>query len=162
MRRPTASKTQVRYEFLSGVPNLTLVCPEVVLAPSIPDSAFSLSYPYKNELVNSLIKVSVYEEASSQCRWLADQPGLGITCRQKMAMADFRKELHIHALLSSEPRVTQIVIHGQKGLLKYIDNTRLVQITRLRWLNRDIFLSLVATLKMVSCSTFKSVLRTFL
>lgn len=39
---------------------------DLVPAPDFPDSASSLSYPYENELVNSLIKAWVYRFVASQ------------------------------------------------------------------------------------------------
>ncbi len=39
---------------------------ELVVAPGVADSASSLSYPYTNELVNSVIKASVYIHAGHE------------------------------------------------------------------------------------------------
>ncbi len=39
---------------------------ELVLAPGVADSASSLSYPYTNELVNSVIKAIVYDSVGDE------------------------------------------------------------------------------------------------
>ncbi len=41
-------------------PFLILMSVELALAPGVTDSALSLSYPYTNELINSLIKALIY------------------------------------------------------------------------------------------------------
>ncbi len=65
---------------------------ELVLAPGVPDSASSLSYPYTNELVNSLIKAKVYIDIGREDEENFSTPGrFGVLD----ADLDFRKRLHI-------------------------------------------------------------------
>lgn len=65
---------------------------ELIRAPGVTDSASSLSYPYTNELVNSLIKARVYISVGREDSQSFSAPGgLGALG----ADLDFRKRLHI-------------------------------------------------------------------
>lgn len=62
---------------------------ELVLSPRVPDSGASLSCPYTNELVNSLIKAQVYIHVGTEdTENFSTLGGFGVEC-------DFRKRLHI-------------------------------------------------------------------
>lgn len=64
----------------------------------MPDSASSLSHPYTNELVNSLIKASVYIDVGSEdSRSFSVAGGFGAL----NAECDFRKSLHVFTNLVS-------------------------------------------------------------
>jgi len=64
----------------------------LVLAPGVPDSAASLSYPYTNELINSLLKAYVYVEVGGE-----DPAGFPVLreSRRSDADCDFRKRMYI-------------------------------------------------------------------
>ncbi|KAF9444915.1 hypothetical protein P691DRAFT_777939 [Macrolepiota fuliginosa MF-IS2] len=72
----------------------------VALAPHVPNSASSLSYPYTTELVNSIIKAEVYGWTGHICARLADAPELEFQLLQRHGCVDFRKSLHIFATLN--------------------------------------------------------------
>ncbi len=63
-----------------------------MLAPGVIDSASSLSYPYTNELVNSLIKALVYTYAGAE-----DGESFSASGRHGVFHVDmdFRRRLHI-------------------------------------------------------------------
>ncbi len=71
---------------------------ELVHAPGVPDSASSLSYPYTNELVNSVIKAWVYIYAGDE-----DAESFSVFGRygEFQVDVDFRKRLHIDTYLIS-------------------------------------------------------------
>lgn len=71
--------------------------PELVLAPDVPNSAASLSYPYTNELVNSLLKIHVYDTVGDEDPHSFPAP---VEPRRLDADCDFRKRLHISTSLA--------------------------------------------------------------
>ncbi len=73
---------------------------ELVLAPGVADSASSLSYPYTNELVNSVIKARVYIRAG-----IEDGGSFSVLGANGVfdVDVDFRKRLHIVTRLFSTP-----------------------------------------------------------
>jgi len=74
---------------------------ELVLAPGVTDSESSLSCPYTNELVNSLIKARAYIHVGSEdAESFSAHGGLGAFD----ANCDFRKRLHISTHLGSDIR----------------------------------------------------------
>ncbi len=73
---------------------------ELVLAPGMADSASYLSYPYTNELVNSVIKAFVYIRVGTEDRESFSALGAyGVFDVD----VDFHKWLHIAAYLASWP-----------------------------------------------------------
>lgn len=141
---------------------MTLICAELALAPGIPDSGFSLSYPYGNELSNSLIKTSVYTTACFVCRLLVDNAVLSPVWRQKLATGDFRKELHIYALLFAGMGEVAAIIYNQRCLFKYVDGTRLAWTERLGEPGSGEFPGLINTLKEVSHITVEACVASYL
>ncbi len=73
---------------------------ELVLAPGVTDSASSLSYPYTNELVNSVIKANVYIRVGHEDG--ESFSALGVYGVFDVDI-DFSKWLHIVAYLYSVP-----------------------------------------------------------
>ncbi len=73
---------------------------ELVLAPGVTDSASSLSYPYTNELVNSVLKTWVYAPAGNE-----DIESFSAFGRYGVfdVDLDFRKRLHMTTHLYSAP-----------------------------------------------------------
>ncbi len=78
-----------------------MISVELVLAPGVPDSASSLSYPYTNELINSVIKAWVYIYAGDE-----DPESFSAFGRYGVfdVGVDFRKRLHTVTHLYSETR----------------------------------------------------------
>jgi len=72
---------------------------ELVLAPGVTDSGSSLSCPYTNELVNSLIKARVYIAVGTEDLKSFSGPG-GFGALD--ANCDFRKHLHLATHLWSD------------------------------------------------------------
>lgn len=78
---------------ISRLPALLILIPlELVLAPGVPDSAASLSYPYTNELINSLLKIHVYDTVGDEDPHSFPAPR---ESRGSDADCDFRKRLHV-------------------------------------------------------------------
>ncbi|KAF9447554.1 hypothetical protein P691DRAFT_706533 [Macrolepiota fuliginosa MF-IS2] len=76
----------------------------LTLAPHIPDSASSLSYPHTTELVNSIIKAEVYALAGNLCSHLVGTRESDFNLLQKHGNADFRKSLCVISTLNGVRR----------------------------------------------------------
>lgn len=92
------------------------------------------------------MKLFIYEEASEHLISLADSPELGLGWQKKLATGDFRKALHIEALMHTKSGSTRSVINNERCLLEHDRGTRLCMAG---WLDPDEFSSLVTTLKKV-------------
>ncbi|KAF9444985.1 hypothetical protein P691DRAFT_777890 [Macrolepiota fuliginosa MF-IS2] len=77
----------------------TLRGSELGLAPGLPDSASSLSWPYTNELVNSVLKAWVYDSAFETCFGFGRLPEIEHQLLQRFGCADFRKARRNEAML---------------------------------------------------------------
>lgn len=75
-------------------PFLTNMFVELTLAPGVPDSAASLSYPYTTELVNSVIKGWVYSITGR-----GDAEGTPMPGDNGWLNIDFRKHLYVRTRL---------------------------------------------------------------
>jgi len=104
---------------------------ELVLAPGVPDSAFSLSYPSTNELVNSLIKVCIYrtlDSEDSEKFSATGEVGLNAAC-------DFRKHLHIvthftRVLRPDSSRPTRSLLWGCECRVKCLPGIFITWVSR--------------------------------
>ncbi|KAF9442811.1 hypothetical protein P691DRAFT_788958 [Macrolepiota fuliginosa MF-IS2] len=101
---------------------------ELILAPGIPDSASSLSYPDTNELINSIIKAQILVYAHAMIGTLPDLSGMDSRWVQQSQYGDFRKHLHIHATLCPpNGELFSLLVRGYRGMAKYISSIRLFQ-----------------------------------
>ncbi|KAF9441856.1 hypothetical protein P691DRAFT_811951 [Macrolepiota fuliginosa MF-IS2] len=73
--------------------------PELGLAHGVPDSASSISWPYTNELVNSVLKASVYDWAFGACFNFGRFPEIERQLLQRFGRVDFRKARRNGAML---------------------------------------------------------------
>ncbi len=80
---------------------------DLVLAPGVGDSTSSLSYPYRNELVNSVIKDIIYIRAGAE-----DGDNFSVLGANGVFSVDldFRKYLHIVTHFNSTPG--SVASHG--------------------------------------------------
>ncbi|KAF9454272.1 hypothetical protein P691DRAFT_845089 [Macrolepiota fuliginosa MF-IS2] len=60
-------------------------------APDVPDSASSLSWPYTNELTNSVLKAIVYDWTFEDCFHFSSFPEIEPQSLERFGHADFRK-----------------------------------------------------------------------
>ncbi|KAF9442369.1 hypothetical protein P691DRAFT_779436 [Macrolepiota fuliginosa MF-IS2] len=72
---------------------------ELALAHGLPDSASSLSWPYTNELVNSVLKSCVYDWAFETCFNFGRFPEIERPLLRYFDRADFRKALRNDTML---------------------------------------------------------------
>ncbi|KAF9449066.1 hypothetical protein P691DRAFT_774915 [Macrolepiota fuliginosa MF-IS2] len=104
---------------------------ELDLAPGLPDSASSLSWPYTNELVNSILKSRVYDWAFDACFSLGCLPEADRQLLQRFSRADFRKARQNNAMLyaghSGFPKTTRWNCDGR---FKVTHGTELFRIPR--------------------------------
>ncbi|KAF9446884.1 hypothetical protein P691DRAFT_732444 [Macrolepiota fuliginosa MF-IS2] len=102
---------------------------ELVLAPGVPDSAASLSWPYTNELVNSMLKACVYVWAFSSCFGYICYPGIEPQLIRHFGRVDFRKGHEGRMMLFAEHSAP---LHNwswnYRGNSKYFRGTRLFRI----------------------------------
>ncbi|KAF9440178.1 hypothetical protein P691DRAFT_688526, partial [Macrolepiota fuliginosa MF-IS2] len=83
---------------------------DLILAHGVADSAPSLSRPYTNELVNSMLKACVYDWAFDICFQWGDLPEIEHQLLQRFGRADFRKA-----------RQNQVMVFaGNDGFLGYV------------------------------------------
>ncbi|KAF9443084.1 hypothetical protein P691DRAFT_680260, partial [Macrolepiota fuliginosa MF-IS2] len=100
---------------------------ELVPALDIPDSACSLSYPYTNELVNSILKALIFNFVHGRCLTLCDYPGIDPYLMQQFQHADFRKHAYIVSTLYLYRRYPSTGVLRYRGLATFICRTRLFQ-----------------------------------
>ncbi|KAF9444413.1 hypothetical protein P691DRAFT_778274 [Macrolepiota fuliginosa MF-IS2] len=107
---------------------------DLVLAHGVADSASSLSWPYTNELVNSMLKACVYDWAFDICFWWGNLPEIERQLLERFGHADFRKA-----------RQNQVVLYaGYNGLVPCIRwdcyaHRKLIRGTQLFRVPRDQF-----------------------
>ncbi len=99
---------------------LTFASLELVLAPGVPNSAASLSYPYTNELVNSFLKAYIYVKVGEENKrsfFVSREPG------SLSAKCDFRKRLHTHTHLSRSDFLFQHMLWGCVSEARFFPGT---------------------------------------
>ncbi|KAF9445555.1 hypothetical protein P691DRAFT_777487 [Macrolepiota fuliginosa MF-IS2] len=104
---------------------------ELSLAPDVPDSASSLSWPYTNELANSALKASVYDWAFGTCfRFFALLP-IERQLLQRFGHVDFRKAYQNEAMVLTQDSdfMTSVRWHCC-GYFKIIHSTQLFRAPR--------------------------------
>ncbi|KAF9439875.1 hypothetical protein P691DRAFT_768670 [Macrolepiota fuliginosa MF-IS2] len=106
---------------------LSVLNTELVLAPDVPDSAFSLSYPYINELINSSLKAYMIVSAHRMCLALFTFSNVDLRLLQQFQHADFRKHLYIDSTLHPPGEISSMRVWRYRGLIKFISGTRLFQ-----------------------------------
>lgn len=74
-----------------------LLLSELMLAIGKQNSAESLSYPFADELTNSVLKTETYALSCTICSGLADRPLLNPKLREKLRHCDFSKNLCVRA-----------------------------------------------------------------
>ncbi|KAF9454379.1 hypothetical protein P691DRAFT_808516 [Macrolepiota fuliginosa MF-IS2] len=100
---------------------------ELVLAPGVLDSSSSLSYPYANELVNSILKARVLDFLHKSCLSLTSIPEISPQLLQQFQHADFRKCLYINTIMFKTNRPMNTIMWGYPGHTKFISGTGLFQ-----------------------------------
>ncbi len=94
---------------------------ELVLASAVPNSASRLSYPYENELINSLLRTLIYR---SMTRPIMESLGNNL---------DFRIHLYISVALvrcvsTGQPLALRYPLRGYNGFHKYVRGTMLARL----------------------------------
>ncbi|KAF9451467.1 hypothetical protein P691DRAFT_807829 [Macrolepiota fuliginosa MF-IS2] len=104
---------------------------DLMLAHGVADSAFSLSWPYTNELVNSILKARIYDRAFDACIQLGELPEIEHQLLQRFSRADFRKaQLNRAMLFAGHSGFLGCLSWGCDGHRKYISETQLFRIPR--------------------------------
>ncbi|KAF9442582.1 hypothetical protein P691DRAFT_681180, partial [Macrolepiota fuliginosa MF-IS2] len=104
---------------------------ELVLAPGVPDSASSLSWPYANELVNSALKAWIYEWAFETCFYFGSLPQIEHQLLQRFGHINFRKARQNKAMvLGGDGGFLRSARWGCRGYLKMIHRTQLFRTTQ--------------------------------
>ncbi|KAF9442930.1 hypothetical protein P691DRAFT_441412 [Macrolepiota fuliginosa MF-IS2] len=101
------------------------------LAHGVADSASSLSWPYKNELVNSVLKACVYDWAFDTCFQWGDLPEIERQLLQCFGGADFRKAQQNQAMLyAGNSGFVGYIRWGCDAYSKFIRGTQLFRVPR--------------------------------
>ncbi|KAF9441166.1 hypothetical protein P691DRAFT_766631 [Macrolepiota fuliginosa MF-IS2] len=98
--------------------------PELFLAPGVPGSAPSLSWPHTNGLVNSMLKACVYDWVSSSCFEFIRHPGVEPQLMRHFGRADFRKaQENMTVVFAEHSALLGSWSWGYRGKCKYIRGT---------------------------------------
>ncbi|KAF9442926.1 hypothetical protein P691DRAFT_844715 [Macrolepiota fuliginosa MF-IS2] len=92
----------------------------------VPDSASSLSSPYTNELVNSLLKAYIFYWIHHTFLYPSEYSSIDPRLLQQFQHTDFRKSLHVEATLYSSPKYGQGML-DYSGISKFVSGTQLFQ-----------------------------------
>ncbi|KAF9449078.1 hypothetical protein P691DRAFT_703813 [Macrolepiota fuliginosa MF-IS2] len=104
---------------------------ELILAHGVADSASSLSWPYTNELVNSMLKACIYGWAFDTCSRFGASPKIESQLLQRFGCADFRKARQNQAMLYAGCRhFMAYTLWGCYGRRKIIRGTQLFHAPR--------------------------------
>ncbi|KAF9443699.1 hypothetical protein P691DRAFT_808462, partial [Macrolepiota fuliginosa MF-IS2] len=104
---------------------------DLILAHGVADSASSLSWPYTNELVNSVLKACVYEWAFDACFQWGSLPEIEHQFLQRFGRANFRKARQNQVMLYAGH--SGFVFGGRWGCdghFKFIRGTGLFRVPR--------------------------------
>ncbi|KAF9445802.1 hypothetical protein P691DRAFT_734370 [Macrolepiota fuliginosa MF-IS2] len=112
---------------------------ELTLAPNVPDSASSLSWPYTNEFVNSLLKALVYDWTFMTCFSFGHVPDIEIQSLQRFSHADFRKFQENRTMLyAGHGGWLASVRWGWCADVKVISRTQLFRVPPVEFRNIDV------------------------
>ncbi|KAF9444073.1 hypothetical protein P691DRAFT_363226 [Macrolepiota fuliginosa MF-IS2] len=100
---------------------------ELVLAPGIPDSAYSLSWPHTDELINSMLKVLANNFLQRTCLDLISIPLLNPRVLQQFKDADSRKTLHLTTVLYGHGQLMSTTLFGCQSYARSIPGTQLIR-----------------------------------
>ncbi|KAF9442342.1 hypothetical protein P691DRAFT_714489 [Macrolepiota fuliginosa MF-IS2] len=104
---------------------------DLILVHGVADSASSLSWPYTNELVNSVLKACVYYWAFDVCFQYGDLPDIECQLLQRFSCADFHKARQNEVMLYAG--YSGFVFRGRWGCdahSKFIRGTQIFRTTQ--------------------------------